>query len=186
MQEDAVKWDKKHAQSPMPQMPSDLLVDFLPLLNSKPSKKALDLACGNGRNAKLLAQNGFICDAIDISEVALRSCKDTEGITAICMDLDAFQPMPLTYDVVLDFYFLDRRLFPELKKSLKPKGIFLLETFIHNDDHPPRISEEKILNPGELETIFADYEILHHRISSAKPAEGRIHAQIISFVAQKP
>lgn len=187
MQEDAVKWNQKHLEQPMPQTPSDLLVHFLPLLISKPSKKALDLACGNGRNAKLLAQNGFVCDALDISEVALEMCKDTEGISTFCVDLDTFRPIPLSYDVVLNFYFLNRDLLPIIAQTLKSKGIFLLETFIRdaNGENSSKIADDKILYQGELESIFSDFEILHNQISSTLRRQGQ-EAKIISFVARKP
>lgn len=187
MQEDAIKWNQKHLEHPMPQTPSDLLVRFLPLLISKPSKKALDLACGNGRNAKFLAQNGFVCDAVDISEVALRMSQDTEGISTFCKDLDTFRPAPYSYDVVLNFYFLNRDLLPFIAKTLKHKGIFLLETFIReaNGENSSHIADEKILFQGELESIFSDFQILHHQISTILRREGQ-EAKIISFVAQKP
>lgn len=187
MQEDAIKWNQKHLEHPMPQTPSDLLIHFLPLLVSKPSKKALDLACGNGRNAKFLAQNGFVCDAIDISKVALAMCENIEGVSTFCQDLDHFRPLPSSYDVVLNFYFLNRDLLPLLAKALKPKGIFLLETFIRGDngENSSKIADEKILYQGELESIFLDFHILHRQISTTLRREGQ-EAKIISFVAQKP
>lgn len=187
MLEDAIKWNQKHLQHPMPQTPSELLVHFLPLLLSNPSKKVLDLACGNGRNAKFLAQNGFICDAIDISEVALRMCKDIENIFTFSKDLDTFRPAPDSYDIVLNFYFLNRDLLPFIAKTLKSQGIFLLETFVReaNGENSSNISEEKILYQGELEDIFSDFKILHRQISTILRREGQ-EAKIISFVAQKP
>lgn len=187
MREDAIKWDKKHIEHPMPHTPSDLLMFFMPRLLQKESKKALDIACGNGRNSKYLVQNGFLCDSVDISKVALQMSEGIEGINAICADLDTFRPMINSYDVVLNFYFLNRDLFPSIIDSLKPQGIFLLETFIKETDggNASGIIDEKILNHGELEEIFKDFEILHHQTSYVTRREGA-RAKIISFVVQKP
>lgn len=187
MQEDAIKWNKKHTENPMPQTPSTLLELFMPKLLEKPSKIALDIACGNGRNSKFLAQNGFLCDSVDISEVALNMSKATQGITTICADLDFFRPNANAYDVVLNFYFLNRHLFDSIIASLKPQGIFLCETFIKepNGENSSRIIDEKILNHGELEEIFDGFHILHHQTSYITRREGQ-QAKIISFVAQKP
>ena len=44
-----------------------------------PSKRALDLAMGDGRNALLLAEKGFTVTGIDVSEVALEKAHLLEG-----------------------------------------------------------------------------------------------------------
>ncbi|VDH01862.1 telleurite resistance protein TehB [Helicobacter pametensis] len=187
MREDAIKWNKKHIEHPMPNTPSDLLVQFMPKLLQKESKKALDIACGNGRNSKYLAQHGFLCDSVDISEVALKMSKGFRGINTICVDLDTYRPIIDAYDVVLNFYFLNRDLFPSIIDSLRSQGIFLLETFVKEIDgsNSSAIIDEKILNHGELEEIFKDFEILHNQTSYITRREGA-RAKIISFVAQKP
>lgn len=186
MKEDALKWNKKHIENPMPSTPSDLLVSFLPTLLANPSRQVLDIACGNGRNSKFLAQNGFICDSVDISEVALQMSEGVQGITTIEADLDCFCPNPHHYDVVLNFYFLNRNLFPSIISALKHRGIFLLETFIKEEDggNASGIIDEKILNHGEIEEIFKDFNVLHHQTSYITRREGA-RAKILSFVAQK-
>ncbi|MCK5307678.1 MAG: SAM-dependent methyltransferase, partial [Zetaproteobacteria bacterium] len=59
-------WDKRYSVNPSTQLrkPSALLAELLPTL---PGGKALDLACGEGRNAFFLARNGYAVDAIDSS-----------------------------------------------------------------------------------------------------------------------
>ncbi|GAA7258061.1 methyltransferase domain-containing protein [Helicobacter cholecystus] len=186
MLEDAIKWNEKHLQHPMPQTPSSLLVEFLPTLLSLDGRKALDIACGNGRNSKFLAENGFLVDSVDISYVALSLFSHFPNITAYQKDLDIYRPKSNTYDVIANFYFLNRDLFPSILKALKPHAIFLLETFIKepNGENTSAIIDEKILNDGELESIFKDFKILHHQTSYIIRREGK-EAKIISFVAQK-
>lgn len=186
MLEDAIKWNQKHLEHPMPETPSTLLVEFLPTLLNLEGHRALDIACGNGRNSKFLAQNGFVCDSIDISEVALSLFAHLPNISTFQEDLDTFRPSVNSYDVILNFYFLNRELFPSIIDALKPNGIFLLETFIKepNGENSSQIIDEKILEDGELERIFANFKILHNQTSYITRREGQ-EAKIISFVAQK-
>src|SRR5678810_1193749 len=69
---DRERWDKLHAESNKRGEASAFLQmifrEFSALL--KPGK-ALDIACGTGRNAIFLAERGWQVDAIDISPVAL-------------------------------------------------------------------------------------------------------------------
>ena len=187
MQEDALKWNQKHLEHPMPQSPSDLLVHFMPLLKKQKYKYALDLACGNGRNSKFLAKNGFECEGVDISDIALQMSEGTKNLHLICTDLDNFRPAPNRYDVILNFYFLNRDLFPSIIHALKAGGIFMLETFIKEADgfNSSQIIDEKILEHNELDEIFSDFRILHKQSSYITRREG-MKAKIISFVAQKP
>lgn len=157
MKKDALKWNKRHTDDFMPTSQSDLLVKFADIL---PLGRVLDIACGNGRNSKFLADRGFICECIDISSVAIDKLVDIKGITPICLDLDTYEIIPDRYEVILDFYFLDRRLFDGIKRGLKRGGIFLMETFIADEEYPMAISEQKILRKGELEEVFSDFEIL--------------------------
>lgn len=157
MREDALKWDKRYADDFMPTSQSPLLVNFADIL---PLGKVLDIACGNGRNSKFLADRGFICDCIDISSVAINKLVDIRGINPICLDLDEYEIIPDRYEVILDFYFLDRRLFDGIKRGLKTGGIFLMETFVADEDYPIDVCEQKILRKGELEEVFSDFEIL--------------------------
>lgn len=159
MKQDALKWNKRHTDDFMPTSQSELLVKFADIL---PLGRVLDIACGNGRNSKFLADRGFICECIDISSVAISKLVDIKGIIPVCLDLDQYQITPNGYEVILDFYFLDRRLFDGIKRGLKRGGIFLMETFIADEDYPIAVCEQKVLCKGELEEIFSDFEILFH------------------------
>lgn len=60
------RWRKKAATASWQADP--WLQRLLPLL---PQGTALDIACGMGRNAIFLAEQGFAVTAVDMSEVAL-------------------------------------------------------------------------------------------------------------------
>ena len=175
MQEDAIRWDQRHAQGFMPQEPSTIL---LRTYIAKNRVSALDIACGNGRNAKLLAHLGFSVLGVDISKVAIDSLKGVQGVNALCVDLDHFTIPKESYDVVLNFYFLDRRLFSQIKNGLKRGGIVVFETFCavgkaYDREIFSELPPHRSLKDGELERAFKGWKILHNAknpIYRSKPA----------------
>jgi 2-polyprenyl-3-methyl-5-hydroxy-6-metoxy-1,4-benzoquinol methylase len=71
--------------------------------------RALDLACGEGRNAVWLAERGWQVTGVDFAEVALekaRSLADTRGVAGewVAADLRDYQPEQGAFDLVLIFY----------------------------------------------------------------------------------
>lgn len=102
------------------------------------SKNAVDLGCGNGRNAFYLASKGINVLGIDFSDVALELMRkrliETNAKKFVdCLNCDLNDGIPLdnsSYDLVLDSYFSchfinnDSYQFmqSEIKRILKPKG----------------------------------------------------------------
>ena len=160
--EDKVRWDEKHAQKQMPETPIDLVTAYAKLA---PGKRALDIACGNGRHSKYLVSQGFKGDALDISSVAIDALRGLESIDAKEVDFDTYTLPKERYDLIIDTYFLNRRLFPQIIDALKPGGIFIMETFLHHPDNERAPSNPAFrLNEGELEAAFDDRcELLHIR-----------------------
>ncbi len=64
------KWDRRYADGDYRprSWPSPFLESWL---DRFPKGRALDVACGAGRNALRVAETGFDVDAVDISEVAI-------------------------------------------------------------------------------------------------------------------
>lgn len=208
MQEDAIRWDKRHAQGFMPQEPSTILQTYTPLLRTYIERgrvSALDIACGNGRNAKFLAHMGFSVLGVDISQVALDSLTNTECIQTLCADLDYFDIKEASYDVVLNFYFLDRRLFEGIKNGLKSGGIVIFETFcavpkIYDTEIFSQLPTHRSLKNGELERAFRGWKVLHNAYgtayrsvcesTTASHSTESKHSQNVcltqTFIAQKP
>lgn len=74
-----------------------------------PPGRALDLACGEGRNAVWLAERGWRVTGVDFSEVALekaRALADERGVEAdwVLADLLEHRPEPGAFDLVILFY----------------------------------------------------------------------------------
>jgi SAM-dependent methyltransferase len=71
--------------------------------------RALDLACGEGRNAVWLAERGWRLTAVDFSDVALEKARRlaaSRGVEVewVVVDLLAFEPDPRSFDLVALLY----------------------------------------------------------------------------------
>ena len=159
-QEDKERWDAKHSKNMMPQTPIKLVSEYAKLATGK---QALDIACGNGRHSKYLVSLGFEVDALDISSVAIVQLQGTPQINAIEVDFDTYTLEKNKYDLIVCTYFLERKLFPQMIEALKPNGIILMETFLHDEGNERTPSNPAFrLNEGELQAYF-DHEcaLLH-------------------------
>jgi SAM-dependent methyltransferase len=94
--------------------------------------RALDLACGAGRNAIWLAERGWKVTAVDFSDEALaiarRARSDVEWVEA---DLRDYEPEPEAYDLALVLYLhVDRDerriILRRAAASLAPGGVLLV------------------------------------------------------------
>lgn len=73
------------------------------------SGTALDLGCGEGRNAVWLAEQGWQVTAVDFSAVGIGKGRDIATrrgveVTWVIEDLNAYQPVVSTFDLVIIFY----------------------------------------------------------------------------------
>jgi tellurite methyltransferase len=125
---------------------------------------ALDLACGAGRHAIYLAERGWHVVAVDGAEagVDLMRAEATrrgvaERISAHVADLMArprgFTLAADTYDLVCDFYFLDRTLFDEIRAAVRPGGLFVAAIHLAEPGDPL----DRLLAAGELSRIVAPW-----------------------------
>ena len=102
------EWDRRYADSGFlwTVEPNRFVVQELGEL---PPGRALDLACGEGRNAVWLAQHGWHVTAVDFSLVGLdkaRRLADARGVAVdwVLADLLDYQPEEGAYQLVLVAY----------------------------------------------------------------------------------
>jgi tellurite methyltransferase len=101
----------------------------------KPTIKLLDLGCGNGRDSLFFANNGAEVLAVDISEQALSSLKQSNP--NISTQLQNFEYLNLpknSFDIIyahlsLHYFNTDKTLeiFNTVKSALKPGGVFFIK-----------------------------------------------------------
>jgi tellurite methyltransferase len=195
-------WDAKHrlaAEEP-PSEPASIVCELLPLL---PSGPALDIACGAGRHALLLAGRGQHVTAIDFSSVALdvleararkvgapvhrgesiqeggRPRKD--GLELVDADLEKIRLPEHRYDLILCIQYLQRDLFRQMARALRPNGVLMIETFTRAQlefTGGPR-NPAYLLENGELREAFPELCVLFYR-------ELRAGQGIASLLARRP
>ncbi len=164
--------------------PSSWLVEHARLLPRK--GRILDLACGRGRHALLLAASGFEVHAIDsdpekIRTLAVVSQRLGLSLETQVFDLEGEDPsLPdHEYAAILGFHYLHRPLFPALVEGLEPGGLLLYETFTVKQAERGRPSDPRfLLELGELLQLIQPLEVLSHR-------EGDFHGRMVSAVAAR-
>lgn len=164
MVSDKQRWNEKYTQGfPMPSDTSDILKKNLHLVNRG---KALDIACGMGRNTHFLVDNGFLVDAVDLSDYALSKVREHENINKIETDLDTYQLETDMYDLIVKINYLERNLFPQIIKALKKDGIFIYETFVEREGegegYHPSSNPAFLLRKNEVPEAFSELEVISY------------------------
>lgn len=184
MKQDRIKWNKKHAEKAPGKFIPDIVRDFC---GHAPAGLALDIACGTGAVSLYLANTGFQVDAVDISDVALAQfAKRHPGIRVICTDLDVFDLTVAHYSLIVNLRYLNRRLFPQIIRALKPGGLLIFETFMHasNKALDRGFKREYLLEANELRDAFATLDILHYAETDSGCED--TPARLASLVGKKP
>ena len=173
------RWNAKHDAKEGPADPTAFLVSSIEHL---PPGRCLDLAAGRGGNALFMAAQGYRVDAVDWSLAGLRSAKmETErrklSVNFVLADLTKFPIPEGRYDVVLCFRYLDRNLWGDMVRALRPGGALLIETFTEEHlETRPEFPPEFCLAPGELLTAFPELRVAFYR---EIPGEGA--ASLLAF-----
>ncbi len=161
------KWNARYRAATGERQASRVLEENLHLLPA--AGRALDLACGLGGNAILLAQQGLQVDAWDIADVPIAALQELAlrqqlSIQAEVRDVEANPPGPETFDVIVVSYFLDRDIIPALIQALKPGGLIYYQTFTRQrvSDRGPQRAEFRLAEQ-ELLQLFSGLQILFYR-----------------------
>jgi len=149
-------------------------------------RRALDLACGCGRDAVWLALQGYQVDAIDVLPDALRRTEDLarrSGVRVHTAPQDLERQPNLgrgCYYLVTVFRFLHRDLIPAIREAVAPGGYVAYQTFHERNRETGRrpLSPEHLLQTGELARAFGGFEVLIAR--DAVEREGRFFSAILA------
>jgi SAM-dependent methyltransferase len=163
---DRDKWNQRYREgSYHKNNPVTLVEEWLPGL---PVGRALDVACGAGRNALLLAQAGYRVDAIDISREGLELARREAVIRGLAInwieqDLDRPYRFDTGYDVILVMWYVNLELISGLCACLAPGGYLLCEEHLLTDqDVIGPTSRQYRVAPGELRGAVSGVDILHY------------------------
>jgi tellurite methyltransferase len=181
---DAIKWNERY-QAERFHGPRDFLIEQAAHLPDR--GVALDIATGLGGNAGFLIERGLRVIGVDASEVGVRRAKDRwPSLMAAVIDLTSYRWPPCAFDMILNFYYCQRDLWPQFRSLLKPGGVLIMETLtIETRRMRPDFSPDYLLQPDELRRAFAEWDMLVYR-------EGWIEMQdhspraVASLVARRP
>jgi len=167
-------WDRHYADAAnFDYSPEPLLFEAAETLGpgGRPGR-ALDLACGPGRNALYLAGLGWQVTAVDRSPVAIRLLRERAAavssgapsgpdidIRQADLERGEFTIEPESFDLVCDTLYLQRDLVPAIRAGLRPGGLFVGAMLLQDD---PAHESAFRLRPGELRAWFEDWKILFY------------------------
>jgi SAM-dependent methyltransferase len=110
-------------------------------LGLPPGSAILDLCCGHGRHSIPLAQQGYQVTGLDLSQVFLdkaRADAEKAGVNVRWVHSDMRQiPFEAEFDAVINIFTAfgylesqreDQKVLHQIRKALKPGGLFLMET----------------------------------------------------------
>jgi len=146
--------------------PSPWIRRFAPRI---PAGRVLDLACGTGRHAKLLASLGHAVTAVDRDAEALAAAA-APGIDTLRIDLENGFNADMAslfgagnFAGIVATNYLHRPLWPHLLAALAPGGMLIYETFAKGNERFGKPSNpDFLLDPGELlEVVRRVDEPLH-------------------------
>jgi SAM-dependent methyltransferase len=110
-----------------------------------PVGRAIDVACGAGRNALYLARRGFDVDAVDISGEALDRAREVAQISNLKLnwlehDLDEQLELDASYQLILIVRYVNLPLIRQLAANLAPAGFLICEQHL--------VTEAEVVGPG--------------------------------------
>lgn len=130
--------------------------------------RALDLACGSGRDAVYLAAAGWQVDAIDILPDAIARARLTaerfgcaDRIAWHAEDLRCFSPQG-PFDLVLMAFYFDPAVLVRTLEALGPAALLLIETFTptHRAIHAKPRNPARALAADDLPALLPGFRIL--------------------------
>ncbi len=150
-------WNTRYRsrEEDLDRVPAPLLIQAAREL---PAGRALDLACGAGRNAVWLAELGWEVVAIDGASEAIRILHERDArVDARVLDLETGTQLPFaddSFDLVAVLYYLHRPLFAEAQRLVKPGGIIVAAALM---------TGRFKVDPGEMKRAFRGFDVMFYR-----------------------
>jgi len=162
------EWNRRYQITDNMPSPCQVLAEYVHLLPRH--GKALDLACGLGAHALLLARHGLETHAWDFAENAIQEVEAYAQALHLPVhtqvrDVIAQPPPAEHFDVIVVCRFLERSLMSALIEALKPNGLLFYQTFIQHcvDPHRGPKTPQFRLADNELLNLFKQLQLVVYR-----------------------
>jgi tellurite methyltransferase len=190
------RWNQKYREAPDAWLTPDPFLAWAFSEYIRPlfphGGSALDLAGGAGRHSIWLAKQGWEVTLIDISEAGVEQARQNAGPLAarihfVVDDLTGFKASQTRFEagfepgfeLVMAFFYLEREIFSEILKALRPGGLLLYKT--HTVTQSKRaggpMNPAHLLMPGELLKLAAGLRVLHCQEEVAEKATAELAAR---------
>jgi len=197
---DAAFWDDEYRRDPESvNVPDRLLAD---LVTDLPPGRALDLGCGDGRNALMLARRGWSLLGIDFSPTAValaQAAAQVQGLDArfAVADVSIWEPSE-SFDLVYSTYALPPREAREAflamaDEALRPGGTLIIIEWDRAMAPVWGIAADELVSPQELVDLLPGLVVLRaetHPLSGMFPPDdprgGRDPVHVALVQAEKP
>ena len=156
--------------------PAGFLAELIKLCPPSPSKRVLDIGCGEGKDAVYMAQSGYDVTAFDLAENGIKKTLKLADsrcvkVNAYVDDINTFETEE-KFDIIyssgtIQYLFEENKkaFFDKLNRITNKNGIVFLNVFVDKPflELPPDWDkEEKMWRSGELFTYLSDWKF--HRI----------------------
>ena len=165
-----IKWNQRYRNSENAGEACWVLKNNCHLLPK--NARSLDLACGLGANALLLARYGLESHGWDLSTQALEKLSTFAKAQqlSVCTkqrDVEQQPPEANSFDIIVVSQFLYRPIFPALINALKPKGLLFYQTFhqLKQGNLGPN-TQKFLLQPNELLSLLSPLRLVFYREDS--------------------
>lgn len=162
-------------------------------------KVALDLGAGAGRDSKYLLRRGYKVTAIDRDPNAIKFLRKIKN-KKLNVVQSTFEDFKFgKYDLVSAMFSLPftppkhfSRVFSDLKRSIKPGGLFVGQLFGVNDQwNTPEAKDRMTFHTlEEVEKLFSDTEVINEIHEDEKDGKTTLgepkHWHVFYITAQKP
>lgn len=177
VENDRLRWEERYRSGEYdgPAGPTRLLEEFEDDLSPG---RALDVACGTGRNARYLVARGWTVDAVDVARTALsRGRARDPSVNWIQADLDSYCPPTGAYDVVNVTFFDARDRIAALKEALASGGVLCYHHHLLSPEAEGGPSDRYRFASNELLELCDDLTVLHYE---EREADGRAHVTLVA------
>ena len=174
-----------------------------PFFNTKPNAfltemirdvkpgKALDVGMGQGRNALYLAQQGWTVTGFDPADKAVAAAQEEAkrlgvNVTTLVMRDDQFDFGKEQWDLVVLSYVTLRHLLPQIRQSLKPGGLVVVEAFHRDATKNQPIGGGVVYDTNELLKLFDQFRVVRYEDTEGAGDFGLQKTRLVRLCAQKP
>lgn len=161
-------WDDRFAnRSDNPLSPEKSIVENIVYFKKG---SILDIACGDGRNALFLLENGFEVTGVDFSSIALerlRMFTERNNYLVNTKQIDLSIPNCLENigifdNILINHYRLNKEQLEDIESHITDDGILFICGFGYKHQVDSKIRQEDLIQPTDFEDIKKSFELIRH------------------------